>query len=171
LPFSPRVTSAFSYNRFHPVHGDYRPHLGVDFGAPFGTAVNAVAAGVVEAAEWAGEAGRMVKIRHAGGYETAYLHLSSYAPGIRPGVRVEQGALIGRVGQSGTATGPHLDYRIIKNGVYVNPIAELARMPQGEPIPAGLLSDFQKQRDQLVRQLRDQLASSSGSSSSVPASR
>jgi murein DD-endopeptidase MepM/ murein hydrolase activator NlpD len=169
LPFAPRVTSAFSYNRFHPVHGSYRPHLGVDFGAPFGTAVNAVASGIIVAAEWAGEAGRMVRIRHTGGYETAYLHLSSFAPGVRPGARVEQGALIGRVGQTGTATGPHLDYRIIKNGVYVNPITELSRMPQGEALPTDALADFKRQRDTLLRQLGDQLSSAS-SGSSVPAS-
>lgn len=168
LPFAPRVTSAFSSNRFHPVHGSYRPHLGVDFGAPFGTPVNAVAAGVVVAAEWAGEAGRMVRIRHTGGYETAYLHLSSFAPGVRVGTRVDQGQLIGRVGQTGTATGPHLDYRIIKNGVYVNPITELSRMPQGEPLPTASLADFQRQRDDLLRQLRDRL---SASSSPSPASR
>jgi murein DD-endopeptidase MepM/ murein hydrolase activator NlpD len=167
LPFAPRVTSAFSYNRFHPVHGSYRPHLGVDFGAPFGTAVNAVAAGVVVAAEWAGEAGRMVRIRHTGGYETAYLHLSSFAPGIRPGARVEQGALIGRVGQTGTATGPHLDYRIIKNGVYVNPLTELSKMPQGEALPVDALPDFTRQRDILLRQLADQLSASSSSSESA----
>src|SRR5262245_5694101 len=95
LPIGLRVTSAFSYNRFHPVYGAPRPHLGVDYGAPFGTRVNAVAAGVIEAAEWAGEAGRIVRIRHAGGYETAYLHLSSFGPGLRPGSRAAEGALIG----------------------------------------------------------------------------
>ena len=103
----------------------------MDYGAPFGTPVYAVASGVVESAAWSGEAGRMVRIRHAGGYETAYLHLSSFGPGIRPGVRVDQGQLIGRVGQTGTATGPHLDYRIIKNGRYVNPIAEMAQDATG----------------------------------------
>jgi murein DD-endopeptidase MepM/ murein hydrolase activator NlpD len=158
--FSPRVTSGFSSNRFHPLHGTSRPHLGVDYGAPFGTPVNAVAAGVVEAAEWSGEAGRMVRIRHTGGYETAYLHLSSFAPGIRPGVRVEQGALIGRVGQSGTATGPHLDYRIIRNGIYVNPLRELSRMPLGEPIAPDRLEDFQRHRDDALRQLQERLEGS-----------
>jgi murein DD-endopeptidase MepM/ murein hydrolase activator NlpD len=157
LPFSPRVTSGFSYNRFHPVHGTRRPHLGVDYGAPFGTAVNAVASGVVVSAAWSGDAGRMVRIRHASGYETAYLHLSSFGPGIRPGVRVEQGRLIGRVGQTGAATGPHLDYRIIKNGVYVNPTAELAKMPPGEPIAADQLEDFQRRRDEALLELRTHL--------------
>lgn len=165
LPFSPRVTSGFSTNRFHPVRGGARPHLGVDFGAPFGTPVNAVGAGVVEAAEWAGDAGRMVRIRHAGGYETAYLHLSSFAPGIRPGARVEQGELIGRVGQTGAATGPHLDYRIIKNGVYVNPLTAFSKMPQGDPVPADQLADFTHQRDEWLRDLRDELAGAESRSS------
>ena len=84
LPFEPRVTSRFSYRRVNPVHRGVRPHLGVDYGAPQGTAVKAVAAGVVDFANWNGEAGRMVRIRHAGGYQTSYLHLSSFAPGIRP---------------------------------------------------------------------------------------
>jgi murein DD-endopeptidase MepM/ murein hydrolase activator NlpD len=171
LPFTPRVTSGFSYNRFHPVHGSFRPHLGVDYGAPFGTPVNSVASGVIVAAEWAGEAGRMVRIRHTGGYQTAYLHLSSFAPGIHPGVRVEQGQLIGRVGQTGTATGPHLDYRIIKNGVYVNPLTEFSKMPEGEPLPADALEEFARQRDELLGELRTRLASSPGVSAASLASR
>jgi murein DD-endopeptidase MepM/ murein hydrolase activator NlpD len=151
--FNPRVTSGFSYNRFHPVHRTRRPHLGVDYGAPYGTPVLAVANGVVEFAGWSGEAGRMVRIRHAGGYKTAYLHLSSFGPGVRVGARVDQGTTIGRVGQTGTATGPHLDYRILKNNVYVNPIAELRRMPTGgEPLAAELLPEFSRQRDELLRQ-------------------
>jgi murein DD-endopeptidase MepM/ murein hydrolase activator NlpD len=151
--FNPRVTSGFSYNRFHPVHRTRRPHLGVDYGAPYGTPVLAVANGVVEFAGWSGEAGRMVRIRHAGGYKTAYLHLSSFGPGVRVGARVDQGTTIGRVGQTGTATGPHLDYRILKNNVYVNPIAELRRMPTGgEPLAADLLPEFSRQRDEMLRQ-------------------
>jgi murein DD-endopeptidase MepM/ murein hydrolase activator NlpD len=157
LDFNPRVTSGFSYNRFHPVHRAARPHLGVDFGAPLGTAVYAVASGVVESAEWSGEAGRMVRIRHAGGYETAYLHLSSFGPGIRPGVRVDQSQLIGRVGQTGTATGPHLDYRVVRNGRYVNPIVEMAKMPPGEPIAADRLDAFRIQRDRTLSELATRL--------------
>lgn len=158
LPFSPRVTSGFTNNRFHPVLGVNRPHLGVDFGAPFGTAVNAVAAGVVVSADWAGEAGRMVKIRHPGGYETAYLHLSSFGPGIKAGARVDQGMLIGRVGQSGVATGPHLDYRIYKGGVAINPMTAFSRMPQGEPIAADQLTNFLAERDRVLGQMQEQLA-------------
>jgi murein DD-endopeptidase MepM/ murein hydrolase activator NlpD len=157
LPFDPRVTSGFSTNRFHPVLGFFRPHLGVDFGAPYGTFVKAVASGVIEFAGWSGEAGRMVRIRHAGGYETAYLHLSSFGPGIRPGTRVEQGQLIGRVGQSGTATGPHLDYRVLRNGVYVNPLTEFSRMPVGEPLSSAELPTFFAARDQALRDLTARL--------------
>jgi len=158
LPFEPRVTSRFSYRRLNPVHGDVRAHLGVDYGAPVGTAVMAVASGVVEEAGWNGEAGRMIKLRHGGGYETAYLHLSAFAPGIRPGVHVEQGQLIGRVGMTGSATGPHLDYRIMKNGVHVNPLAELAKMPPGAPIGTDGLPAFRQERDALLADLSQRVA-------------
>jgi murein DD-endopeptidase MepM/ murein hydrolase activator NlpD len=147
-----------SLSRVHPIYGDRRPHLGVDYGAPTGTSVVAVASGVVESAEWAGDAGRMVVLRHASGYETLYLHLSAFAPGLHPGQRVDQGALIGRVGQTGAATAPHLDYRIKRNGVYVNPVAELARMPKGEPIPSDALPAFQVARDRALQELTTRLA-------------
>jgi murein DD-endopeptidase MepM/ murein hydrolase activator NlpD len=160
LPFDPRITSRFSTRRFHPVHRTYRAHLGVDYGAPYGTRVLAVSGGVVEFAAYSGEAGRMVRIRHAGGYQTAYLHLSSFAPGIRPGVRVSQGDDIGRVGATGTATAPHLDYRIMKNGRYVDPIAELRRMPKGDPLSSSQLPAFQVLRDELMGKLAEHLASS-----------
>jgi murein DD-endopeptidase MepM/ murein hydrolase activator NlpD len=153
LPFDPRVTSPFSYRRLHPVLGVNRAHLGVDYGAPAGTRVNVVASGVVELAGWSGEAGRMVRVRHAGGYETSYLHLSAIAPDIRPGVRVEQGQAIGRVGSSGTATGPHLDYRIIKNGTYVNPLVELKKMPKGDPISPDARDAFFRERDAVLSRL------------------
>ena len=160
LPFDPRITSRFSRRRFHPVHGIYRPHLGVDYGAPAGTLVKAASSGVVDFVGVNGEAGRMVRIRHSGGYQTAYLHLSAYAPGLHVGSRVAQGDAIGRVGSSGTATGPHLDYRIIKNGTYVDPIAELKKMPKGEPIAgAGRLAAFSQQRDRVLDQMRALLAS------------
>jgi murein DD-endopeptidase MepM/ murein hydrolase activator NlpD len=155
LPFDPRVTSRFSNNRFHPVLGIYRPHLGVDYGAAYGTRVNAVADGVVDFVGTNGEAGRMVRLKHAGGYQTAYLHLSAFAPGLRKGARVSQGDPIGRVGSSGLATGPHLDYRILKNGKYVDPIAELKKMPKGEPIVADRMAAFERARDEARAQLLD----------------
>lgn len=160
LPFTdPRITSRFSYRRRNPVHGAVRPHLGVDYAAPTGTRVQAVAAGVVEFAGFSGEAGRMVRLRHAGGYETSYLHLSALGPGIRPGARVQQGDTIGKVGQTGTATGPHLDYRISRNGVFVNPLAELQRMPKGDPIDPSALPEYQKIRDAAFVELETRLAS------------
>jgi len=158
LPFDPRVTSRFSFRRLHPVKGTYRAHLGVDYGAAYGTAVNTVASGVVEFAGTSGDAGRMVRIRHSGGYHTAYLHLSSFGPGIRPGARVEQGQLIGRVGATGSATGPHLDYRIMKDGVYVNPLTELKKMPKGEPIAGEALAAFFLTRDERLAELQARLA-------------
>ena len=100
----------------------------------------------------------MVRIRHAGGYQTAYLHLSAFAPGIHAGARVAQGDLIGRVGSSGTATGPHLDYRILKNGQYVDPIAEHRKMPKGESIAASALPAFTQLRETLLGQLATQVA-------------
>jgi murein DD-endopeptidase MepM/ murein hydrolase activator NlpD len=147
LRFEPRVTSRFSYRRRHPVHGGYRPHLGVDYGAPHGAPVVAVAGGSVVSAGWSGGSGRMVRIRHASGYESYYLHLSSFGKGIRAGARVDQGQLIGRVGATGTATGPHLDYRLRKNGVFVNPLAEHKRLPPGAPIPAAYREAFLLARD------------------------
>jgi murein DD-endopeptidase MepM/ murein hydrolase activator NlpD len=158
LPFEPRVTSRFSYRRLHPIHGNVRPHLGVDFGAPTGTRVMSVGAGVVTLAGFQGGSGRIVRVRHSGGYETSYLHLSGFAKGIRPGVRVDQGDLLGYVGSSGDATGPHLDYRISKNGVFVNPLAELAKMPKGDPIAPGAREAFGLQSEQMMSQLRTLLA-------------
>lgn len=153
LRFTPRVTSGFSRRRLHPVHRTFRPHLGVDYAAATGTPVVAVADGVVVSAGWAGGGGRQVRIRHAGGLESYYLHLSAFAKGIRAGARVAQGQLIGRVGSSGTATGPHLDYRLRKSGVFVDPRREHARQPPGEPIPAALLSDFAAARASMQQQL------------------
>ncbi len=141
LPFAV-VTSGFSRNRLHPVHRIYRAHLGVDYRASTGTPVVAVADGRVVSAGFSGESGRMVRLRHTGGYETYYLHLSALGPGIRAGVRVTQGQLIGRVGMTGTATGPHLDYRVRKNGVFVNPQTVHRNMPPGDPIDARYLDAF-----------------------------
>jgi murein DD-endopeptidase MepM/ murein hydrolase activator NlpD len=100
----------------------------------------------------------MVRLRHAGGYQTLYLHLSAFGSGIRVGARVRQEDIIGRVGMTGSATGPHLDYRIIKNGVYVNPIAELNRMPKGEPLAASALPEFARVRDAVLEELKTKAA-------------
>jgi murein DD-endopeptidase MepM/ murein hydrolase activator NlpD len=153
LPFDPRVTSGFNPRRLHPIFHQVRAHLGVDYAAGIGTAVVAIADGVVESAEWAGEAGRMVVVRHSGGYESLYLHLSSFA--VRPGAHVGQGQLLGRVGMSGAATGPHLDFRIKRNGIHQNPLTFRSGMPAGEPIATNQLAAFEEARDRALTKLRE----------------
>jgi len=157
LPFNPRVTSGFSRRRLHPVHRVARAHLGVDFAASVGTPVLAVADGVVVSAGFSGASGRLIRLRHANGYQTYYLHLSSIAKGLRSGTRVSQGDMIGRVGASGVVTGPHLDYRLTKHGVFVNPLLEQRKLPAGDRISAGLLKAFDAVRDDALAQITKQL--------------
>ena len=158
LRFTPRVTSGFSRRRMHPVHRTVRAHLGIDYAAAPGTPVVAVANGVVVSAGWAGGGGRQVRIRHAGGLESYYLHLSAFGKGIRAGASVDQGQVIGRVGATGTATGPHLDYRLRRNGAFVDPRREHARQPPGEPIPAAFHAAYQESRARIEEQLTTTLA-------------
>jgi murein DD-endopeptidase MepM/ murein hydrolase activator NlpD len=153
LRFEPRVTSGFSRRRLHPVFRTYRAHLGIDYAAPPGAAVVAVSSGTVISAGWSGGGGNMVHLRHASGFETYYLHLSAFGKGIRRNAHVEQGQVIGRVGSTGTATGPHLDYRLKKNGEFVNPLAEHRKLPPGEPIPAASLPVFRAARDEMLQQI------------------
>ena len=152
LRFEPRITSRFSPRRLHPVLGVYRAHLGVDYRASAGAPVVAVAAGVVTFAGWNGGAGRMVSIRHGNGYESSYLHLSALGPGVRPGTRVAQGDVVGKVGSTGLATAAHLDYRLKKNGTWVNPVTEHRKLPPGEPIPAKHMAAFMAERDRVLAQ-------------------
>jgi murein DD-endopeptidase MepM/ murein hydrolase activator NlpD len=151
LRFEPQITSRFATARLHPVLHEMRAHLGVDYRAPIGAPVVAVANGVVVQAGWAGGGGRQVGLRHTGGYETYYLHLSSIA--VRVGEHVSQGAVIGRVGQSGLATGPHLDYRIKRNGAWVNPVIEHRRVPPGDPVPPEHMADYIETRARLLAEL------------------
>lgn len=153
LDIAARITSGFNKRRLHPVHGTYRPHLAIDYGAPYGTKVVSVAEGTVVSAGWAGGGGKQVRIRHAGGYESYYLHLSAFAPGIRAGARVKQGQMVGRVGATGTATGAHLDYRLKKHGVWINPLAEARRMPSGEPLSPVRRAAFEAERDEVLGRL------------------
>ncbi len=150
LKFEPRVTSGFSRDRLHPVFRTHRAHLGVDYAAPTGAAVVAVSSGTVVSAGWSGGSGNMVRLRHASGFESYYLHLSAFAKGIHPAARVEQGQVIGRVGATGTATGPHLDYRLRKNGHFVNPLAEHRKLPPGQPIPPASIDGFRAARDGIL---------------------
>jgi murein DD-endopeptidase MepM/ murein hydrolase activator NlpD len=151
LKFQPVVTSGFSRHRLHPVLRQVRAHLGVDYRAPAGAPVVAVADGVVVSAGFNGGGGRVVHLRHANGFESKYLHLSSIS--VRAGARVEQGALVGRVGSSGLATGPHLDYRLMKNGAFINPITAHRAMPPADPVPAGEMAAFEAARDRAMAPL------------------
>ena len=149
LKFEPRVTSGFSYRRLHPVLGIRRPHLGADFGAPKGAPVVAIADAAVVSARYTAGGGNTVTLRHAAGYESRYLHLSAFGAGVRPGARVSQGQVIGRVGATGLVTGAHLHYELLRNGRHVNPVAEQKRNPPGAPIAAGEQAAFAARRAEL----------------------
>lgn len=140
-----RVTSGFSSRRFHPVLKRYRPHYGVDYGAPVGTPVRVTGNGVVQSAGWDKGGGKTIKVRHPNGYLTAYLHLSRFADGIRSGVRVAQGETIGYVGSTGLSTGPHLDYRMQKGGRWINP--QQFKSEPAPPIAEERLPEFESLRD------------------------
>jgi murein DD-endopeptidase MepM/ murein hydrolase activator NlpD len=150
-----RVSSRFSNARLHPIYRVYRPHHGVDYAAPSGTPVHAVADGVVTKRGWAGGGGNTVWIKHARGYQTGYLHLRAYAKGLSVGSRVRQGELIGYVGSTGSSTGPHLDYRVKLNGKPIDPL----KIPQepGEPIRKQDREAFAVVRDKVMGELNGTL--------------
>lgn len=128
-----RVSSRFSYHRKHPVTGKVRPHTGVDYAAPKGTPVHAIGDGTVTVCGWDSKGGgKHIKIRHVNGYQTAYLHLSGYGKGIKSGARVSQGQTIGYVGSTGRSTGPHLDFRVWKDGRPIDPLRMIS--PPSEPL-------------------------------------
>jgi murein DD-endopeptidase MepM/ murein hydrolase activator NlpD len=164
LKFEPRVTSGFSYRRLHPVLGIRRPHLGADFGAPKGAPVVAIADAAVVSARYTAGGGNTVTLRHAGGYESRYLHLSAFGAGVRAGARVSQGQVIGRVGATGLVTGAHLHYELLRNGTHVNPVAEQKRNPPGAPIAAGDQPAFAARRAELDQQFVSAVAAPNASS-------
>ena len=151
LKFEPRITSRFSSSRRHPLLGYDRAHNGVDYGAPSGAPVASIAPGVVTLAGWTNGGGRTVRIRHNNGYESEYMHLSAIAT--HAGARVGQGELVGKVGQTGLATAPHLHYGLKKNGHYVNPVLEHRNMPPGEPVAASMMNVFLTERDRYFQLL------------------
>lgn len=142
-----RVSSKFTYKRKHPVYGVYRAHTGVDYAAPTGTPVMSIGDGVVISKGWSGGGGNTVKIRHNSVYTTAYLHLSRYAKGLKTGDRVRQGEVIGYVGSTGASTGPHLDFRVWKNGTPVDPLK--LESPSVEPVSKDNMDAFAVTRDAL----------------------
>jgi len=143
-----RITSRFTHSRLHPVRKVWRPHYGVDYAAPVGTPVRATAEGRVSYAGRDGANGRMVRIRHKNGYETFYLHLRRYGKGVKRGVNIASGQIIGYVGASGEVTGPHLDYRIKHRGRYINPLAY--RFRPVEPLQKEFLESFQSEAEQYL---------------------
>ncbi len=132
-----RISSGFNMNRFHPILNTRRPHIGVDYAAPTGTPVMATADGTVTVRGVSGGYGNLVEIRHANGFMTRYAHLNGFASGIRAGDRVSQGQIIGYVGMTGLATGPHLHYEMHRSGQPVDPLN--VDIPAGDPIPAPFL--------------------------------
>lgn len=151
LKFS-RITSGFTTHRYHPILHIFRPHYGTDYAAPMGTPVRAIGKGRVLLAGWGGGAGKCVKLQHDQGIQTVYGHLARFAAGIRPGASVAQGQVIGYVGMTGLATGPHLDFRFLKNGKYVNFLK--AKSPQAPPLGRGELEKFQAASEGIIHRIQ-----------------
>lgn len=135
-----RISSGFSYARRHPVTRRVQPHTGVDYAAPAGTPVMTIGDGVVTSVRYEGAGGNVVRIRHNSVYSTAYLHLSRFGKGIKAGTRVRQGDIIGYVGSTGRSTGPHLDFRVWKNGSAINPLK--MESPPAEPVAESNMPAF-----------------------------
>jgi murein DD-endopeptidase MepM/ murein hydrolase activator NlpD len=143
-----RISSKFSRARIHPILGGVRPHFGVDYAAPSGTPIWAVANGIVASCGWNSGFGNQVILRHANGYATYYGHLSRFGPAIRKGARVRQQQIIGYVGSTGLSTGPHLDYRLTKDSRFRNPLKET--FIPGDPIEKKEMEMFVKKRDEML---------------------
>ena len=147
-----RISSYFSYRRFHPILKIYRPHLGIDYAAPYGTPVSAIGDGRVIFAGWTKNGyGIAVKIKHPNGYISYYGHLSRIKKGIRAGKLVKKGQVIGYVGATGLATGPHLDFRLKKNGRFINFLK--LKMPPSYPLPSKYLDEFEKVKGEMMEKL------------------
>lgn len=143
LKFAAPITSHFSQSRFHPILKTYRPHLGIDYGAPTGTPVQSIGNGRVVSAGFSGGSGNLVHVQHSNGYETMYMHLSRIL--VHAGEHVEAGQIIGLVGMTGLATGPHLDFRILQNGAYRN--FETLHLPPADPVARKDMMEFAEARD------------------------
>ena len=151
LKFS-RISSGFSSARLHPVLKIVRPHHGVDYAAPKGTPVMSIGEGTVISRGWTGGGGNTVKVKHNSVYTTSYMHLSGYAEGIYAGARVRQGQVIGFVGSTGLATGPHLDFRVYKGGSAVNPLT--IESPPAKPVDPKYMAQYTILKDSLLRDLQ-----------------
>jgi murein DD-endopeptidase MepM/ murein hydrolase activator NlpD len=148
-----RISSTFSEARLHPVHKIVRPHHGVDYAAPSGTPVQSIGDGTVIDKGWDKKGGgNYLKIKHNSTYTTTYMHLKGFAKGISKGSKVKQGQTIGYVGMTGTATGPHLDFRLQKNGTYIDPLK--FKSPSAEPVKKENMEAFRHSVDTLIRVLK-----------------
>jgi murein DD-endopeptidase MepM/ murein hydrolase activator NlpD len=154
---SARFTSAFSTGRKHPVLGYVRPHWGVDWAAPRGSPIFSSGDGVVEKAGWFSGYGRQTVVRHANGYVTSYSHQSAIAKGIKPGVKVRQGQVIGYVGSTGLSTGNHLHYEVAVNDKKVDPMR--IKLPSGTVLAGEDLENFQRERERIDNLLHEQVDS------------
>ena len=148
-----RISSGYSKSRLHPILGERRPHLGVDYAAPVGTPVWAVADGTVVTAGWNGGYGKQVALKHVKGYQSLYGHLSRIAPGVQKGKSIRQKQIIGYVGSTGLSTGPHLDFRLTKSGAYRNPLKEIS--PRAPSLTSKEIPDFQQAVAPLLQWTRD----------------
>ncbi len=146
-----RISSRYTLNRFHPAQKIYRPHLGTDFAAPTGTPIRTVGDGIVLEAQYKGNNGNYVKVRHNSVYTTQYLHMSKIAAGMRPGVKVRQGETIGFVGSTGLSTGPHVHYSFWQNGVQVDALK--VELPPSEPITKNFIEQFEEAKLQVIKRL------------------
>ncbi len=144
-----RISSRFSSNRFHPVQQTWKAHKGTDYAAPYGTPITTTAAGVVEQTGFTTGNGNFVKVKHNGTYSTQYLHMSRIL--VRRGQHVTQGQVIGKVGSTGLATGPHVCYRFLKNGVQVDALK--LKLPNGEPMNGSSKKRFLTHIEPLKREL------------------
>jgi murein DD-endopeptidase MepM/ murein hydrolase activator NlpD len=135
-----RISSGYTNRRYHPVLNEWRPHLAVDYAAPTGTPVKAIADGSVARKSYDRNNGNLIRLRHPNGYESTYIHLNKFGRGIKKGVRVKQGDIIGYVGSTGLATGPHLDFRVFKNGAPINPLK--IKATPAEPIATHNKAEF-----------------------------
>ncbi len=147
-----RISSRFSRARNHPILGGLRPHYGIDYAAPPGTPIWAVSDGTVLSSGWSEGFGNQIVLRHANGYVTCYGHLSRYGAGIRRGARVRQKQVIGYVGSTGLSTGPHLDYRLVKNGRFINPLKEI--FPPGVPLKKEEMDKFRMRKETILSRLK-----------------
>lgn len=154
LEFS-RISSGYTHSRMHPILKIRRPHLAIDYAAPRGTPIKAIGDGKIVTRSYAKGAGRYVKVRHNSVYTSVYNHMCRFARGLRVGKRVKQGETIGYVGATGYATGPHLDFRMKKNGKYVNPLK--IKSPPVEPVPEKDLPHFKKTVNPLMAALEGEI--------------